>query len=117
MKNVLPIHSHLSTVTNPLRFLYIILLLASAVCTITRTKTSSGVIQGKIYIIGHDPFPQLGLEDATGTVYVLSCPEEIRKELEKQQGQRVRLHCSSILKNKHQNKATVKHFEVIENEL
>ena len=117
MKNTLPLHPHPSTIAYPLRPFYFILLIFSLACTRPPSDTPSIVIQGHIHLIGHDPFPQLGLEDATGTVYVLSCPEEIQKKLEKQQGQRVRLHCSCILKNKHQNKATVKHFEVIENEL
>ncbi len=115
MKNTLPLHPPPSAVSYPRRYIYFILLLISLACTRPPTDTHSGVIQGHILLMGHDPFPQLALEDTTGTVYILRCPEETRKKLEKQQGQRVQLHCSSILKNEHRNQATVKHFEVIEN--
>ena len=116
MKNALLLHHRPLTSAYPVHFLYFILLFIGLACTTPRTDSSSRIIQGHILIIGHDPFPQLALEDTTGTVYILHCPEETRKKLEKQQGQRVRLNCSSILKNEHQNQATVKHFEVIENE-
>jgi hypothetical protein len=116
MKNALPLHPHPSPIAYPLRPFYFILLIISLACTKPPADTHSGVILGHILLIGHEPFPQLALEDTTGTVYVLRCPEETRKKLEEQQGQRVRLHCSSILKNEHQNRATVEYFVVIENE-
>ena len=116
MKTTLPLHPHPSPIAYPLRPFYFILLILSLACTRPPADIPSIVIQGHIHLIGHDPFPQLALEDTTGTVYVLRCPEETRKKLEKQQGQRVRLHCSSILKKEHHNQATVKHFEVIKNE-
>ena len=116
MKTTLPLHPHPSTIAYPLRPFYFILLILSLACTRPPADTHSGVILGHILLIGHDPFPQLALEDTTGTVYILRCPEETRNKLEKLQGQRVRLHCSSILKIEHRNRATVEHFEVIENE-
>jgi hypothetical protein len=115
MKNKLPLHPAPLVVSYPRRYIYFILLLISVACTRPPADTSSGVIQGHILLMGHDPFPQLALEDTTGTVYILHCPEETRKKLERQQGQQVRLHCSSIFKNKHRIQATVKNFEVIEN--
>jgi|GEM_PF-2109563 len=116
MKVRLPSHPHPSPIAYPLRPFYFILLILSLACTRPPANTASIVIQGHILLIGHDPFPQLALEDTTGTVYILRCTEETRNKLEKLQGQRVRLHCSSILKNEHQNQATVKHFEIIEKE-
>ncbi|MFQ5799052.1 MAG: hypothetical protein ACE5H0_10240 [Bacteroidota bacterium] len=96
-------------------YLPAILLLLTA-CAGSKEDRAGGIIQGRIYVTGNEPFARLAVEDANGEVYLLSCSKKVQEELLKLQGMPVRLYCSQILRGENQNSATVERFERLETE-
>ena len=86
--------------------------------TTIRSKHSNtrGVIHGKVYITGNEPFSQLAIEDTEGTVYLISCSKKTESELQNLQGQFLRLHYSEIIRTKDQNTVTIEHYERLKSE-
>jgi hypothetical protein len=51
------------------------------------TADSSGVITGKVFRVGNEPFTKLGLQVENAKMYILSCDKETESLLTKNQGQ------------------------------
>lgn len=102
--------------TRSISFYLPALLLLLAACGGSKEQTAGGIIRGRIYVTGNEPFARLAVEDANGEVYVLTCSKEVQEELLKLQGMRVLLYCSEILSGEHQNSATVERFGLLETE-
>jgi hypothetical protein len=54
------------------------------------------ILEGKIVVIGNEPFTKLAMETDSGETFVLLCPKDIEIILSKRQGQRMRLHWTSV---------------------
>lgn len=85
-------------------------------CSGSKQDDGSGLIEGKVYMTGNEPFTHLAVEREDGEVFILSGPEELMKELEEMQGMTVKLQCSKIVRGKVENRAVVERYEHVETE-
>lgn len=86
-------------------------------CSGSKQDDGSGLIEGKIYMTGNEPFTHLAVEREDGQVFILSGPEELMKELQELQGKTVKLQCSKIVRGKMENTAVVEGVERVEVEI
>jgi hypothetical protein len=74
-----------------------LLLIGIAGCSATDGLTNgSGVVVGKVYVTGNEPFTKLALQMSDGSRYVLLCTPETDRQLSQAQGKNVKIHFSAI---------------------
>ena len=56
----------------------------------------SGVMNGKIYSIGNEPFTKLGIQTSDGTMYILKCTKELENLLSTKQGQFINVQYETV---------------------
>ena len=96
--------------------LFLLLSIFLLSCSGSKQDDGSGLIEGKVYMTGNEPFTHLAVEREDGEVFILSGPDELMKDLEEMQGMTVKLQCSKIVRGKTENSAVVKRYERVETE-
>ena len=78
-----------------IRFLPFLLALG---CVFTGCSSSdlrlggAGILVGRIFVIGNEPFTKVGLEAETGEMYVLECTPDLQTVLRRKQGATMKIH-------------------------
>jgi hypothetical protein len=72
---------------NPLKYLGICLLILVSCSSSDFTADSSGIVSGKIYVVGNEPFAKLGLQISSTKMLILNCDKETETLLWKHQGE------------------------------
>lgn len=73
---------------------------------------SNNTLTGTIYVSGNEPFTHLALKGEDDNFYKIECPDSLRKELWKLQGNKVQLDVVELKEYEKLNTATVSGYTI-----
>lgn len=82
---------------------------------VEKTENIMKVVEGRIAIIGNEPFTKLGLVVNDSTIYQLKCDEETKDLLWKNQGEAYKIFVDKLTKSNEGTKIDVSKVEKITN--
>ena len=95
-------------------YITIILCCFALGCTGLRNHNPNHIVQGKIVLIGNEPFTQLAIQDEDGYVFQLICPKRLEQKLLQNQGDHIRVYYSQIVQTEQYARITVERYELVE---